>query len=299
MKKKIERIILFGDSFVEGQGTYHPDLLTELNVCGEPFTPEEHNQLRQWRKKNSWEKSLKKYFPTIPIVNYATQGSGNYEQFQELNNIISTFKNTDLILFGFTSKYRDSVISMKMAFQHHHNVQRQRMLYPTNPLIKTPLAFERISVEDKFSIDGATHQFFNDDEKEFTYNFLKKWLVYTFDEIGYERIAQTNYMFYSDYAKMKGLNIHFFDLFEPYVTPKFNDKLDIDTDVYLTYNDEDLHTYVDRYERENGTYNDKVSYWECSQTQPIAKGKIYHPNQHGYELWIDYMYDRWLSKWYE
>jgi len=299
MKQKIERIILFGDSFVEGQGIYDPDLSIQDNPCGEPFTPEQHSELRHWRKKNSWRKYLKKHFPNVQIKNYASQGCGNYEQFYELNNIISTLTDTDLVLFGFTSKYRDSITSMMMGFQHHGGVHIQRLLHPSNPLLTTPVAFERISVEDKFSIDGSTHEFFNEKEKEFTYNFLKKWLVYTFDEVGYERTAQTNYMFYSDYAKMKGFNIHFFDLFEPYVTPKFNDKLDIDTNVYLTYGEEDLHTYVDRYERENGTYNDEVSYWECGHTQPIPDGRIYHPNQHGYELWIDYMYDRWLSKWYE
>ena len=59
MKKKIERIILFGDSFVEGQGTYDPELLTVANPCGEPFNEQEHTKLRPWRKKNSWENILK------------------------------------------------------------------------------------------------------------------------------------------------------------------------------------------------------------------------------------------------
>ena len=290
MKKKIERIFLFGDSFVEGQGWYLE--YDEKKPCNEGGL--HGSELKTSRKKNTWEKYLNKYFPNVEIINHANQGSDNYSQFVSLDRVIPTLSESDLVLFGFTSKYRD-YYSVQMAFQHLND----SFLHKQNPLIITPIAHERISIEDKFGTDGGEYRFHNDEEKEFTYQFLKKWLVYTFDEIGYERVAQTNYLFYSEYAKMKGLNIHFFDLFEPYVTPKFNDKLDIDTDVYLTYNDEDLHTYVDRYERENGTYNDKVSYWECRQTQPIANGKIYHPNQHGYELWIDYMYERWLSKWYE
>lgn len=290
MKKKIERIILFGDSFVEGQGAY--TVYMEKNPCNEGGM--HGKQLKEWRKKNTWEKYLKKYFPNTEVVNYANQGSDNYSQFLLLDKLIPTLSKNDLVLFGFTSKYRD-YNSIKMGFQHRD----ENFLHEHNPLISTPIAHEKISITDKFGIDGYQHNFYNNEEKEFTYQFLKKWLVYTFDEIGYERVAQTNYLFYSEYAKMKGLNIHFFDLFEPYVTPKFNDNLDIDTDIYFTYNDEDLHTYVDRYEKENGTYNDEVSYWECGLTQPIANGKIYHPNQHGYELWINYMYERWLSKWYE
>jgi len=298
MKKKIERIILFGDSFVEGQGTYDPELLTVANPCGEPFNEQEHTKLRPWRKKNSWEKYLKKHFPDIQVLNYATQGSDNYSQYGMLNDILKKVKPTDVILFGFTSKYRDTPFTSQMGFQQVGE-GGTTLLSRWNPLISTPIAHERISVEDKFGVDGPEHKFDSDIEKEFTYNFLKKWLVYTFDEMIHERIAQTNYMFYEEYCKTMGINIHFFDLFEPYVTPKFNDKLEIDTNIYLTYGDEDLHTYIDRYERENGTYRDNVSYWECSGAHPSFSNNIYHPNQHGYELWIDYMYDRWLSKWYE
>lgn len=290
MKKKIERIILFGDSFVEGQGAY--TVYMKKNPCNEGGM--HGGELKEWRKKNTWEKYLNKYFPTTEIVNHANQGSDNYSQFLLLDKTIPTLSKNDLVLFGFTSKYRD-YDSIRTGFQNNH----KSFLHQQNPLLSTPIAYERISIEDKFGVDGPDHRFHDDEERKFTYQFLKKWLVYTFDEILYERIAQTNYLFYSEYFKVKGLNIHFFDLFEPYVTPKFNDKLDIDTNVYLTYGEENLHTYIDRYERENGTYNDEVSYWECGQTQPIANGKIYHPNQHGYELWIDYMYQRWLSKWYE
>ena len=298
MKKKIERIILFGDSFVEGQGTYDPELRDKSNPCGEPFTPESHHLLRPWRKKNSWEKYIKKHFPNVKVENHATQGSDNYSQYGVLNTVLKTVKPTDVILFGFTSKYRDTPLTSQMAFQQIGHEQTT-LLNRWNPLISTPLAHERLSIEDKFGVDGPEHKFDNDIEKEFTYKFLKKWLVYTFDEKTHELTAQTNYMFYEDYCKTMGINIHFFDLFEPYVTPKFNDKLEIDTDVYLTYGDEDLHSYIDRYERENGTYRDDVSYWECEGTHPSFSNNIYHPNQHGYELWIDYMYDRWLSKWYE
>lgn len=291
MRRKIERIFLFGDSFVEGQGIYD---LSITDDCGN--RKQQNFNIREWRKENGWNKYIKKYFPNALIINHGTQGSDNYNQFSFFNSILSDLTDSDLVLFGFTSKYRDTPFSNTLGFRFGHHIDS---LHQHNPLLTTATAYERISISDTFNIEGRAHVFHNDEEKEFTYNFLKRWLVYTFDEIVHERTAQTNYLFYSDYAKMKKLNVHFFDLFEPYVDPKFNDKLDIDTDVYLTYGEEDLHTYVDRYERENGTYNDEVSYWECGHTQPIANNKIYHPNQHGYELWIDYMYERWLSKWYE
>ena len=296
MKKKIERIILFGDSFVEGQGTYDPDIIGDDNVCGEPFTPEEHDKLRQWRKKNSWEKFLKKHYPNVSVVNHATQGCDNYGQFHHLNNIIHSFKDTDLILFGFTSKYRDTISSHQTAFKY------APFLDPNSPLVAKCIAFEELSIKEAYQWDGVDDNYFKEENKkeiEFTTRYLKKHLVHIFDETVYENMAQSNYLFYEEYIKEHNLNFHFFDLFEPYVTPSFVKTLDIDTKIYLTYGEDDVHTYINTYERENGKYRHDMSYWECQQTQPLTKGTIHHPNQHGYELWIDYMYNRWLSKWYE
>jgi len=300
MKKKIERIFLFGDSFVEGQGCY----LTyeEKNPCNEGG--KHGNELTEWRKKNTWEKYLKKYFSSASVHNYAQQGCDNYTQFFCFNREIRNITSNDLILFGFTSKYRDTSGLVQYAYHlnNHSKSMIDGFLRNDSPLYNRPYAFEKISLKSLYGWDSVDSTYLKEASKqeiEFTKTFLKKHLVQVFDETIHENIAQTNYLFYQEYAKSFNLNVHFFDLFEPYVDPTFNKNLEVDTDVYLTYNNEDLHTYIDQYERENGTYNDKVSYWECGQTQPIINGKIFHPNQHGYELWIDYMYERWLSKWYE
>lgn len=296
MKKKIERIILFGDSFVEGQGIY--DGLPNIdNPCNEGGR--HGDDLREWRMKNSWEPYLKKYYPDVEVINYGRQGCDNYEQYRIFNKRCITFKPTDLVLFGFTSKYRESLISTQLGYRQGLGREDYSILHERNPLNHTPIAYERLNIEKFFGMDGDTPYYYDDIEEEFTKSFLKNWLVHTFEERTYEKLAQTNYLFYSEYCRRKGINIHFFDLFEPYLTPSFVEGFEIDTDMYLTYGDKDLHTYINDYEDTYGPYNHITSYWECNQTNPRGEGMIFHPNQHGYELWIDYMYDRWLSKWYE
>jgi len=296
MKQKIERIILFGDSFVEGQGIY--DTQTDYNnPCDEGGR--HGDELREWRMKNSWEKYLKKYYPTVEVINFGRQGCDNYEQYRWFNTYSKKFKPNDLVLFGFTSKYRETLLSTQLGYHQGLHQDGYVLLHERNPLLHTPVAYERLNIEQFFGIDGDTPYYNDGVEEEFTKKFLKNWLVHTFEERTYEKLAQTNYLFYSEYCKSRNINIHFFDLFEPYVTPRFVEGLDIDTNMYLTYGDRDLHTYINDYEDEHGPYNDTTSYWECHQTNPRGQGQIYHPNQHGYELWIDYMYDRWLSKWYE
>ena len=103
-KKKINRIFLLGDSWIEGQGTYSYTMddgrPEEPNL---PFGPEKVGGINEWRRENSWNKFFKEtYGNDIDIINLGIQGSNNTGMFGFLNFIIENdFKDTDLILFGF------------------------------------------------------------------------------------------------------------------------------------------------------------------------------------------------------
>lgn len=299
--KKINRIFLFGDSFIEGQGVYDESKFDgTYRTIKEPSL--NGHEKRLWRKKNSWEKYLRNYFPDVDFINLALQGSNNYNQFIEFNRRLYEFKEDDLVLFGFTSKYRDTPYSINYSFTESSS--NETLLHRDNPISKNPLAWEKISIEEDFYLDGdaLSYKFKNENEKKITNNFLKKFFINVFDEVVYENIAQVNYLFYQEFIKENPhLNIHFFDLFESYVDKNFvGNDYEVDKNIYLTYGEDDLHTFIAKHEKENGMIIDEVlSYWEVGNSYPIKYNKIFHPNQHGYKLWIDYMYDKWLSKKYK
>lgn len=302
-KKKINRIFLFGDSFVEGQGIYKE---SEFNGQPDSFSEGELHgyELGLWRKKNSWEKYLKYYYPDVEYINYGRQGSDNYSQFGHFNECSSDFNENDLILFGFTSKYRDSPQAINYGYNQVANGgdSINTILHNNNPILKNCVAWEKISINDKFMVDGDTGSYKSKKEERLTENFLRNFYLSVFDESFFENIAQVNYLFYQEFCKTNPhLNIHFFDLFEPYVDKNFVSKnYSVDKNIYLTYDENDLHTFIAKHEEKNGEIIDGIlSYWECGNSYPIKENKIHHPNQHGYKLWIDYMYNKWLKKKYK
>lgn len=44
---------------------------------------------------------------------------------------------------------------------------------------------------------------------------------------------------------------------------------------------------------------DNISIWEWGQKRPDLSGSICHANQHGYKIFIDYLFDNFLDKKYE
>mgnify|MGYP000430232353 CR=1 FL=1 len=106
--KQINRIVLFGDSFIQGTGCFYK-LESDGRMVNHPSVNDHHNmELKKFQNENSWYIHLKKYFPNVDIINYGKDGCSNYEQFQNFRNYFHEIhKPDDLILFGFTSKYRD------------------------------------------------------------------------------------------------------------------------------------------------------------------------------------------------
>jgi len=298
--KTINRIFLFGDSFVEGQGTYSDISLNEHGIpqYNEPDLPfgDGPGTIREWRKNNSWNKFIKE-ITNCSVINNGIQGCNNYDQYRELNSIFNTLTENDLVLFGFTSKLRD-FRSLNYSF---HSDDKHNLLHHHNPL-KGILGWEKISIEETnygvVDYNINEDKFNNEDEYDFTKKFVESYFTSIYDEYPFEYIAQVNYLFYQEKFKHAGLNVIFFDLFEPYVNKEFvKPTYLVDKSIYVNYGEIHMHQWLTNYEKKYIKENE-LSVWEFGKTRPDLVNKIYHPNQHGYKLYIDYLFKHILSKQY-
>jgi SAM-dependent MidA family methyltransferase len=76
-----------------------------------------------------------------------------------------------------------------------------------------------------------------------------------------------------------------------------NQYLNIDKNVYINYGQKTMNDFLQEYEI-NHMKDDDISLWECGHKRPDLKPAIYHPNQHGYKLYIDYLFKEILPKQY-
>lgn len=290
---KINRIFLFGDSWIEGQGTF--DFIETIHNPNQAITTHEFRepdltfqQIGEWRKKNSWEKFLKKY-TDAEIINYATQGSNNYQQYYHLNSVLKELKPTDLCLFGFTSKYRDTYPQINYAYQDIDTSPISR----NNPL-RSPIAYEKEQVgKDIFKGDTAYNSKI---EETFTKQHLQDFFVQVFDERVYENLAQANYLFYQNWIKANGFknNVLFFDIFEKYIDENYiNEYYDVDETMYITYKKANMNELLREYERNTITETSPHSIWEYYDAK--FPKNILHPNQLGYEHLVDWLWETVLS----
>ena len=330
--KSINRIFLLGDSWIEGQGTYESiekgpnggTLTIEPNL---PFG-EGKGTIREWRRNNSWNKFFQEKYGITPI-NLGVQGGTNSHMYSYFNHILLDYKPTDLILFGFTSKYRDRNLNLgyhEAPFEWESSVPPykrgknigQNLLHQSNPLKGSQLTFERIQIIEEWlnknnsqNVFMGKEEYFEDDkvsdiEKKFSKEFIQDFFVEVFDERTYENIAAMNYFFYQKYCKFHNINILFFDLFEPYVNSKFvNEFYEVDENMYINYNKKTCRDILIDYEFENYNTADKITVWEETNTFPCLtaskdklkfqkdgdrySGPIFHPNQHGYKILFDYL----------
>ena len=291
--KEINRIFLFGDSWVEGQGAF---VSMQTLADGKIQFYEnglQTDELREWRRHNTWNKFLKKYIES-DIVNFATQGSSNYAQFKELNSILDDLRDSDLVLFGFTSKYRDTYNQINYAYS-----MGTKLIHNNNP-IRNTIAYEKKDINTQWSFRGVHDTYNSDFERNFTKNQIQEFFVKIFDERVYENIAQNNYLFYQNWFKQKGLNIIFFDLFEQYINPMYvNEFYDVDTSTYITYEKDTMHQTLLKYEKENYTKDSPFTIWEWPEVKFPPIDTIYHPNQFGYEYYVEWLWENYLSKQYK
>jgi hypothetical protein len=292
--KNINRIFLFGDSWVEGQGCY--EKIENNNFIEPSFGKNNHtNLLREWRRRTGWNVPLKE-LTGCEILNFGMQGSNNYSQFDEINNILPKLTNNDLIVIGFTSKLRDST-SLNYNWKTHDS----NFISHDNPL-RSHLSWDKVSLDD-FN-HGLTKEneecfsFSTKNEKQFTKKFIQDYLVSLYNDSVYEHIAQCNYYFLQERFKSLELNLVCFDLFEPYIDKKYINKyLNIDKNIYINYGDKTMNDFLIEYEIKNIKEND-TPIWENGDRRPDLRGIINHPNQYGYKIIIDYIFKDILSKQY-
>jgi len=242
--KPIHRIFIFGDSWMEGQGTFEEETHTEWNDVYPYSSTGQVGSIGWKRKEESWKAFFKETYGEVEVINYALQGCSNYEQFEYLNKNLKDFKNTDLILFGFTSKQRDTSKAINYPFDAQKN------------------SFTKGDLFEKYFYSAV------------------------YDDIVYEKIAQTNYLYYQTYAKENNLNILFFDLFESYVNIDNCSKSLIsliDENMYINFGKVNYLNKLIKYEVNNYDNKNTITIWELGNTFPSV-GDDVHPNQFGYKL---------------
>lgn len=301
--RKINRIILFGDSFIQGMGCYHK-LESDGRMSYNKIPQQNTNEIISYNNLNSWE-YLKNYFPNVEVLNYGIDGASNYRAFELLMNFIKKdYREDDLILLGFTSKLRD----FQNQFNFIYNQPGINVLHNDNPIIGNPLAFDKynkLNFLTNFDIPLSNL------EKELTNEFIISYsnLIHSNSHMKY--IANTNYLFLQLFVKKYNINLICFDLFENYIEDDF--KFEIDTDIYVNYNsskNDSMLNYLIEYESAYG-YPDEfksdmkhcVSYFENNFTYQIKdsdfKFEVVHPNQLGYNLFINYFCENILLKRYK
>lgn len=297
--KTINRIFLFGDSWIEGQGTYEsitsdgrylePDL---------PLAPNESGSINEWRKQNSWNKFIKE-ITNCNVENYAVQGSSNYAQFGHIEGIANTLTKTDLVIIGFTSKLRD-----REGIRYSFDMMNRNNIFVSQPSpLNQVVGWEKLSIDDfnfGFNEHHLNNYSFNSfNEKNFTEKFIQDYFISLHNDMVYEHIAQTNYYFLQERFKSLGFNLICFDLFEQYLNPiHVDENLNIDENVYINYGKKTMNEYLIEYEIKNIKDSD-IGIWEWGIHRPDLNGKIVHPNQHGIKIYVDYLFKEFLPNHYK
>ncbi len=298
LSNELNRVFIFGDSWMEGQGTFEIETLTEWNNQYQ-FDPDSThpNCIGVKRKKESWNKFFKERYNDIEVQNYAHQGSSNYHQFEKFNELLNFQKITDndLILFGLTSKWRDTPRTIDYPFKHLFSNKSNEYYIPRGPDGSLQLG-SAILNKPNITREGWPKSEPNSFTIKDMSPFEKYFLTTIFDENVYEKIAQTNYLFYQTYAKEHNLNILFFDLFDNYVNIN-KCKSDyiplIDKNMYITFGKETYLEKLIQYELDNydDMKADDYTVWEKQGGEIFAKfpkvGDDVHPNQFGYKLMFD------------
>lgn len=304
--KEINRIILFGDSFIQGTGCYHR-LEEDGRMVYHLYDDNLNFELKSYQNKVGWGDNLKKYFPNVEVINYGVDGFSNYQSFEQMNHYFKKdHKKTDLILFGFTSKFRDFSFSQNFVWNTYPGI-----LNEDNPIYANPLAWEKTDyhlnrnyfAQKSYNFDTDV----SDEEKEVTKDFILDYTTYLHDDIHLEYISKVNYMFIQHWVKTYKLNFHCFDLFENYVVGHINN-FKIDTDIYFDYDNhrnKSIFSYLKEYEANNLQETKKPfveSYFEANQSlldDGIRPTNVIHPNQIGYGIYIDYLCKNLLLKKYK
>ena len=306
--KKINRVVLFGDSFIQGTGCFH-ELMSDGKMVYNKFEENRDKRLRNFQNEESWGKNIKKYYPNIEVLNYGLDGYSNYESFTELNIYLKNdYKDTDLILFGFTSKFRDFSKSQKFVWSIEPN---SGFLHDDNPIINNPLAWEKDDYylnKNYFALKGYNEYDNSKEEQKLTKKFILDYTNFIHNDIHLDYIAKTNYLFLQHWVETYDINFHCFDLFENYVFGNIGN-FSINNKIYINYNNhrnESLLNFLIQEESENPLEYDtpmKVSYFEANNSfenvENIRNTNLVHPNQFGYEKIVDKIYLDVLSKKYK
>lgn len=298
--KKINRIILFGDSFIQGVGCYHK-LENDGRMNYNTIPTEDIEQIIRHRNLSSWE-YLKNYFPNVEVINYGINGSSNYESYELLSKfIVNEYKDTDLILLGFTSKLRDFPRQFNFIF----NLPGSELLKEDNPILVNPISFDKYQKRNFLEeLDDS----FSDKEKIVTEEFKIKFINDVYNDEMNEYISNTNYLFLQTFVENYDINLICFDLFEKYIS---NDvKFNINKDIYINYNGKSMFEYLLEYESKFGFpilfkphMKYTVSYFEKNNSfldeLDETNIKVTHLNQIGYQVYIDYFCEEFLLKKYK
>jgi hypothetical protein len=297
--KKINRIILFGDSFIQGTGCFNK-LEDDGRMVYHNHDNNRDSDLIKFQNNEGWGNNLKNYFPNVDIINYARDGYSNYESFTELNKyFINDYQETDLILFGFTSKFRDFSQSIKFIYNTH-----PPLLDEDNPLTFNPLAWDKKDFhlnQNFWAQKNYPKVSYSSKEKKLSDKFILDYTSYVHDDTHLDYIAKTNYVFIQNWVQEYNINFHCFDLFENYIVGNIGN-FEINNDIYINYNNHQnnsLLSYLiekemeDEFEGLNKNTEFYVSYFErnmsfLNDTMDIVKNtELVHPNQFGYKKIID------------
>ena len=304
--KKIDRIILFGDSFIQGTGCFNK-LESDGRMVYEDGIDNRDPKLIQFQNYEAYTKNLLEYFPNVEVINFGRDGYSNYESFDKLNNYFQKdYRQSDLILFGFTSKFRDFSKSTQFIWNTY-----PYLLNEENPLIHNPLAWDKRDFDLNKNYWARNHYPEYDEaviEKDLTNKFLIDYTNHIHNDYFLEYIAKTNYIFIQNWVESNEINFHCFDLFENYVVGNIGN-FEINTDIYINYNNhrnESMLFYLINNEHDGideRFSQHTVSFFESNNsfinTNKVKNTELVHPNQFGYEKYVNYLCEEFLIKKYK
>jgi len=250
------RLICFGDSFTQGEGTNHS--VTNTLSYGEQ---------QKYERSHAWPKYLSDLCQ-VDYVNYGETGSSNYRIFNNIFEMYSKFKirSNDVIIIAWSSPLRDHLPFFPNLFSRNGPIGLSWSLKELAAIVDHSHPFTRYFTDD----DPVIKQYVLDDMTPFMKRYFNFYLQNLHDESYYKKL-NTNYIcLLQKYFAEKEIKLFMFDAFE---NLNFDNVL-VDTSKY--FQEKTLYDWID--EQHDDTFFEDKNFINININNHL------HPSELGHQL---------------
>ncbi len=249
----MERFILYGDSWTQGQGIGTGEI--------------ENNQIEPidfYRKSNHPISKLLINTFNVPVINNGIQGNTNTHMLKQIYDDVTenNIDKDDIVIIGFTSLIRD----------HHPFI-------PTQYNDKTKYGWNihnMFNELDELHFENDSDTIYEKSFKEYAINYITK----IFDESYYQYVGFNMVYFLQHFLNANQIKYFFWNPFETIVNHSYKNSSLINKNHYVNFGNNFMNDLYE-YEKQLLNSNPKFTVWENNQINP---NPALHPNYWGYEF---------------